>query len=200
MADQFDALLKNMPAIAEAVNAFTSADVQKQAFTALVVAHGLPEEDVEPPGDNPDDAGGGGDNSSRRAKGATKNKVAKKAAPAKRKAGSSTPTRLGNLNLRPSGKQAFAAFATEKAPQSNPEKCLVSAYWLQHKAKLTGITASHIYTCFKEANWKVPNDLINALQVTKSTKGWLETSDMDAITVTIAGENHVEHDLPKTKK
>jgi len=55
----------------------------------------------------------------------------------------------------------------------------------------------HIYTCFKEATWKVPPNLANSLAVTANRKGWSNTEDTRDLRVTVSGENLVEHDLPR---
>ena len=43
----------------------------------------------------------------------------------------------------------------------------------------------------------MPNNLYQSLVDTKRKKGWIESSDMNNITVTISGENYVEQDLKK---
>jgi len=103
-----------------------------------------------------------------------------------------------DLNLRPKGKKTFVDFVNEKRPTSHEQKCTVAAYYLEKILGLKDIGVNHIYTCYKDAKigWRVPTDLRNKLSYTASQKGWLDTSNMENITLTTPGENLVEHDLP----
>lgn len=104
------------------------------------------------------------------------------------------------LNLKPDGKKSFKDFVQEKAPESNYEKCVVAVYYLQIEIGLEGITPNHVLTCFKNVNWRLPNDLYLNLARTSSAKAWLDTSDMMNIKITPGGENIVNYDLPKKLK
>lgn len=104
-----------------------------------------------------------------------------------------------NLNLTPEGKRTFDAFADEKMPTSNLEKCTVAVYYLHNILELPKISANHVFTCFKHRKWRVPTDIPNTLQYTASTQGWLDTSDMGDIKVTTVGENLIDHDLPRNE-
>jgi hypothetical protein len=112
----------------------------------------------------------------------------------------STPTRLKDLNLRPKGSQAFADFVADKQPSSDHEKKLVAVYYLTNVLEMEGVTVDHVYSCYKEMNWKIAPDLDASLRMTASKKAWLDTGDMSSIRVAIPGENHVEQDLPKGSK
>jgi hypothetical protein len=103
------------------------------------------------------------------------------------------------LNLTPKGKKAFKEFVKEKQPATNQEKCIVAVYYLSHELDLSDISINHIYTCYKDANWRVA-DLYNVLTLTAHRKGWVDTSNMAAITITNHGENIIEHDLPRQAK
>ena len=112
----------------------------------------------------------------------------------------SNPSIVKDLNLAPKGKKSFGAFAKDKGPRSNQEKCVVAVYYLHHELAIAPLSIDHVYTCFKDAKWRVPADLSNALAVTAHRKGWLDTTDMENITVTPRGENLVEQDLPPKPK
>lgn len=105
-----------------------------------------------------------------------------------------------DLNLRPKGKKSFGDFVAEKQPSSNFERCAVAVYYLKNEAGIDAVTPSHVFTCFKDAHWRVPSDLANALALTAHRKGWVDTRDMDSLTVTTHGENLIEHDLPRKAK
>lgn len=105
-----------------------------------------------------------------------------------------------DLNLKPKGKKSFDEFVAEKQPKANHEKCTVAVYYLLHELSLKAVGATHVYTCFKHMQWRVPADLPNTLASTASSKGLLDTKKMDDIKVTTIGENLVEHDLPPKPK
>ena len=54
-----------------------------------------------------------------------------------------------------------------------------------------------MYTCYKEVGQKVPKNLYQSIVDTKKNKGWIESSDMGNIFVSVIGENYVEHDMKK---
>jgi len=103
-----------------------------------------------------------------------------------------------DLNLRAEGAQSFRDFARGKKPTSNLKKCTVAVYYLSRVLSVPGINANHVYTCFKDVNWRVPSSLHKTLAETASRHGWLDTSDMENIALTPRGETLVEHDLPGT--
>lgn len=145
----------------------------------------------------PADVLGGGEvkHSAKRAK---KKTVA--SAKAKGKAKVKAPLAFAkDLNLKPKGKKSFDDFVIEKKPNSIYEKCTVATYYLKHELGLPAVSASHVFTCFKHIKWRVPADLLNSLAYTASHYGWLDTSDMEGITVSVMGENLIEHDLPRVK-
>jgi len=107
------------------------------------------------------------------------------------------PTIVKDLNLTPKGKKAFTAFAQEKGPKDNQQKCVVAVYYLRHELALDKVSIDHVYTCYKDAKWRVPANLYHTLVLTAHRKGWLDTTDMTSITITARGENLVEQDLPR---
>jgi hypothetical protein len=119
----------------------------------------------------------------------------------KRRRRSAGPGVVKDLTLRPGGKTPFATFATEKKPRTHGEKEAVALYWLQHDGGVTeGVTAAHVNTCYQEAGWARPADLVADLYLTASRKGWIDTSDMENITLTTRGEDIVLHTLPPAAK
>jgi len=109
------------------------------------------------------------------------------------------PSILKGLNLRPKDNKSFKDFASEKLPSSQQEQCVVAIYYLKHTLNEGKITADHVHTCFKDAGWRLPANLHQRLAYVASQKGWLDTSSMDDIRLTPAGENLVVHDLPAEK-
>lgn len=121
-----------------------------------------------------------------------------KEAPARRSR-ATAPTQDKTLNLRPSGAQSFEDFVKEKQPKTNNDRHVLSVFWLKNFGGVEKVGANQVFTCFKDRNWRLPANPRNALQVTASTKGWLDTEDMDDIKLTPSGDNWVNHDLPAKK-
>lgn len=99
---------------------------------------------------------------------------------------------------REGDKQPLKEFYSQKKPSSNYERNVVFCYYLLKIRGLKPIGINHIYTCYKDVNRRV-GDLGVSLSET-SKKGWLDTSNMSDISLSIRGENFVEYDLPKVKK
>ncbi len=196
MADgDYDDLLKRLPAIAKVVNAFTSEAVQQQAFEAMVSAL----EGVER-GRHPVDGGGGlRRTGSRRRKRQPDAHASPDTKGKPRQGRRGGPSIDKNLNLRPKTGKSFRDFAAFKNPKTAFEKNVVAVHWLK-SAAVKAIGPDQVYTCYKDAGWRIPTGLYNSLAVTASKKGWLNTADMNQIAVTTQGENLVEHDLPHKKK
>lgn len=123
-----------------------------------------------------------------------------KSASGARRRRATTPSVNKELNLRPSGKQAFTAFVDEKQPANNHDRNVVCVYWLREIAGRSAVSRDDVYTCYREIKaWKVPTDISNTLQQTGS-KGWLDTSNADDIKLMSGAVNRVEHGLPSPKK
>lgn len=106
---------------------------------------------------------------------------------------------IKDLVLNPTNKISLRDFIKEKKPSNLKEKCVVCIYYLTKELELTNINVNHLYTCFKNAEWKVPKDFKNMLHQTGS-EGWLDTKDGNDLLVTPIGENLIEHDLPRPEK
>lgn len=87
-------------------------------------------------------------------------------------------------------------FYLEKNPKSALERNVIFVYYLQKISKIEKIAIGHIYTCYKDLNIKPPAKLRQSLADTASKKGWLDTQSMNAIKITLKGENFIEHELP----
>lgn len=198
--DPYQRLKGKLPAIAKAVNEFKSEQVQQQVFRALLNALGV------------GDASGGDDGAvgttthqgETRSTSPRRRRNAPAADPAANN-GSNVPRRRAAgpsvdkaLDLRPAGKQSFKAFAEEKKPSNFEERNLIAVYYLSRELGLTKVSADQVYTCYMDVKWRVPTDLRNSLSKT-TVRGWLDTSAMDDLKLTMPGQNHVLHDLPATK-
>ena len=104
-----------------------------------------------------------------------------------------------DLDFRPEGKESFAEFVQKKKPSTQNDKVVVSVYWMKTVLERGNLTFNHIYTCFDDAKFRIPNNLPQAVRNCAARKGWVEIIDND-IVVSTRGKNHVEHDLPKVSK
>jgi hypothetical protein len=92
-------------------------------------------------------------------------------------------------------------FYNEKAPANNQEKVTVFAYYIKKYLKISDVLPGHVISCYNEVNEKKPLQIVQLFRDTKHSKGWLETGDTpNTAKISIAGENLVEHDLPRPKE
>jgi hypothetical protein len=96
--------------------------------------------------------------------------------------------------------QELKAFYEEKSPRNGFERNAVFVYFLQKNKGMTDISVDHIYSCHKLVEVPVPNALKQNLFDTAHRKHWINTTDMNNITITTPGENLVEHTLPFKSK
>jgi hypothetical protein len=106
---------------------------------------------------------------------------------------------IKDLILKPKNKKSFRDFIKEKKPSNHKEKIVVCIYYLSKSLEKQNVNINHVYTCYKDADWKVPADFKNMLHQAGS-EGWLDTKDGENIIVTPIGENLVEHDIPRKEK
>jgi len=186
----FDALLAEMPRIAEAVKAFPEA-VQAQAFEALMA----------------EVRGGAAPTRKETGEGkSTKRRASKSRAKASGGEGKNTwrrtggPSAVRDLDLAPKGKTSFKDFVAEKRPKTNHDQNVLSVYYLAEVLGLGSVTLDYVFTCYKDMRWREPANLANSLSLTANRKRFIDTASLDDIKLTPAGRNHVEHDLPPKKK
>lgn len=188
---RLDELLTKMDAIADAVNKFSSESVQQLAFTALMQSAGVTTAtNVGNRKSDDDMAKGEGDEPVKQPKGSSgkRSKAVKKVI---------TPAK--DIDLRPQGKMSFRDFVAEKQPTNNDERNVVAVHYLIDVIEMQSIGLPQILACYRDATWKLPSDIANALQITASAKGWVDSSDSSNILLTSSGRNTVEFDLPKAK-
>jgi hypothetical protein len=104
-----------------------------------------------------------------------------------------------DLDLHPDGQQSFRDLYAEKEPKTQFDQIVVAVYYLHRILERNGITPNHVYTCFKDVNAKVPNDLPQIIRNCAAKNGWLDITDSNNIKITQPGENAVDHDLPRKK-
>jgi len=105
---------------------------------------------------------------------------------------------VGDLDFVPNGKLSLKAFFAEKAPRFHVDQVLVICYYLQHTLELAAFGPGQVLSGFKHVGKPVPRDLSKTIQNLKKKKAWLNFTDINIIRVTTEGDNHVEHELPKS--
>lgn len=189
-----DALLARMPEISEAVEKFSFESIQSQVLQALLrafdagsmkdvggrVAHGGSNDALDINNDN-----------------GAKSRDVKKSNSKRSDSGKSKQSFTIDKNLDlVNNSPSFKVFVDDKVPRTNPEKCLVSVYWLTRcQENARPATIEQVYSCYKHMEWPVPSDLANMLSQA-GTKGWLDSRDRENLRVVVAGENYLEHEMP----
>ena len=196
--DQLEELLEAMPRIAEAVNSFSSPEVQRDAFATLMRAAG---------DELPSQSQAYGDTHNELQTGTERVKSRPKKAPlvTAKKATTTKSSKKGKLpavpvdealDIRPSGKTSLPDFADEKKPKRLQDQSMVIIYWLKNHAERNKVGLSQIHTCYKKLGWKSPANPRKHLHDIAFRKKWINTSDIEEVTLTHTGDQHVEHDLP----
>jgi hypothetical protein len=194
---QFELLAEAMPKIAELVNAFSSEQVQRNAFEALVAALGSPVSAPETtPKETPSDAGL--TSSSGSSGDASPNGTKKSARKRAQKRNFTVPR---GLNFSPSGKQSLEDFVAEKQPRTQFETNLVAVYYLSEVMGEQAIDVGKVLAVYQAMpSWTAPTQPDTVLRNTASSKGWLDTSNMKDIKVVWAGTNHLDKMPSGSKK
>jgi hypothetical protein len=183
--------IEAMKAIADTLDALTD-DARNRVISWISSAYGVaPPSNAIPPSP-PADA--------RRSQPKRRRKTTPAKGTPKKTVGSAKPKMLSNLNLRPPGKKALRDFVTEKKPKDNQERFAVIGVYLRDILKVDAFDRDCVLTAFREINVRPPLDIDGALRVAASRKGWLDTSDIEAVVVTMRGSNFVHHDLPPVTK
>lgn len=204
--DQFDRLLDAMPRIAESVNAFSSEEVQRSAFQALVDAlrlngscsPGAPkvqdaltdeaESGAKAASDDTNDTDTATDTDakssrrrvSRRTSGAKKNYIIPR-----------------GMNFAPREKPSLEEFVAEKQPRNQHERNLAAVYYLSQVMEENPIDTGKVLAVYKAAGWSAPARPDQALRNTASAKSWIDTADTRDIKLAWAGENYLENKMPQ---
>jgi len=124
-------------------------------------------------------------------------KKSKKKKRSKAKSKAKRPSIVKDLNLHPKGKPSFEEFFQKKEPSVGDRTYAVCVYYLEKILGVKRLSQNHIYTCMKKVKRKPPRNLDNALMVSASRYGNIDTHDLANITITVGGENLVEHELAR---
>lgn len=203
--DKFDRLLEAMPRIAESVNAFTSKDVQRSAFQALMAALGLGingdprtvsrSTDVD---DNPDESDTGlAEGNEDAASSGPETTPARRRASKRTSGGKRTFNIPRGMHFAPPGKPSLEDFVKEKQPRNQHEFNLAAVYYLTTHLDEANIDVGKVLAVYKAAGWTAPSQPDTSLRNTASHKGWIDTADMKAIKLVWAGENYVDSKMPQ---
>jgi hypothetical protein len=113
--------------------------------------------------------------------------------------GIKTPSLAKDLDLlgKDKGVSLKTYISSYVAPKSAMEWNVLFVYYLQKILEIPAVGIDHIYTCYKHLNVKPPNNLYQSLVDTAHRKGSINTDSVDSITVTMVGENLIEHEIPR---
>jgi hypothetical protein len=110
-------------------------------------------------------------------------------------------TFLEELDLRPAnGRPSLIEFMDAKFPITNEERNLVFLHYLQYTLNVKEITIDHIYTCYRAAKIRAPLNIGNSVQVTANQQHWIKINKNGYLSLTPAGKQYVEQNLPKRSK
>lgn len=129
------------------------------------------------------------------------NTVSTKSSASGKKATSKGYTLCKNLNLYSEGdKPSLEDFMKDYAANSNPPRYLLFTHYLKNIKGIEKVGPNEIYTCLKRLGGiKIPN-IEQGLWDTSSKKGWLDTSSIDDVGITVAGENAIDLELRMKQK
>lgn len=92
----------------------------------------------------------------------------------------------------------LAAFYGQYEPKNNSEKILIFLKYLSENLAIESPNTDQVYTLFKKAGDKIPKAFAQAFHDTGNKHGFIDFNAPSAtITITIAGDNHFNHDLKK---
>jgi hypothetical protein len=88
-------------------------------------------------------------------------------------------------------------FFDDKHPNTAQEKNTLFVYFLKQSLDVKSVAINHVYTCYKRLGIRYPTALRQSLADTAFRKRYLDTSSFEDIKLTAAGENFIEHELPR---
>jgi hypothetical protein len=107
------------------------------------------------------------------------------------------------LNLDSTSKTLKSLF-NEKFPngsKNNQEISTLFTYYVNKILSLEEVAPGHLVSCYNKLELKKPLNIPQLFRDITSLKGWVEPSKTSgSVKITIAGENFVEHDLPRENK
>ncbi|MCR4436141.1 MAG: hypothetical protein QHH06_10210 [Clostridiales bacterium] len=108
------------------------------------------------------------------------------------------PQLIKELDLRGTDeKTSLRNFFMEKQPSTNIQRTTVFVYYLQYKLNIPNITIDHVFTCYKEMGIREPENLVQNISDTASSRyGYIDRQG-GKLTMSVKGRNFVEHDLPE---
>jgi len=96
---------------------------------------------------------------------------------------------------------SFKQFYQQKSPKSHREIITLMAYYLKKYLKIENMKYGHALFCYGETGKAKPLNISSLFSDVSYHHKWLETgSEPYSAKLTIAGENLIEHDLPRTKQ
>jgi hypothetical protein len=96
------------------------------------------------------------------------------AAPAEPSKPRKSYTFMSDFNLSPSGVPSLKDYCAGKNPQSDNDKFLIAAAWIQTHGGTEQFTGRHLFTAFRAMQWKTQTDMTKPMRRLKSKKSYFE--------------------------
>ncbi len=83
-------------------------------------------------------------------------------------------TFMSDFNLSPAGIPSWKEYAAQKNPQTENDKFLVAAAWVQTHGGTDPFTGRHLFTVFRAMEWPTQADMTQPMRTLKSKKSYFE--------------------------
>lgn len=103
---------------------------------------------------------------------------------------------IASLNLVSKGSMSLKDYFNQFVTKNNFENNIVILNYLKNEMKEDNVGVNHVYTCYKNLGIKVPS-IKQSLFDTRHRKGWIDTSNIEDLKITVAGENFMDHEIAK---
>lgn len=107
-----------------------------------------------------------------------------------RKSTGNSNKKLTDLDFYPAGQKSLTDFIKGFKIKNDSERNLLFTHYLSNVLKISKITLDHLYTCYDEVDYKIPENMAKSLSNT-TVRGWLK-SDKSNITITTKGVNKIK--------
>lgn len=91
----------------------------------------------------------------------------------------------------------LGAFYSQFTPKNNSDKILIFLKFITEELGMEKPNTDQVYTCFKKTGEKIPNAYPQAFYTMAGRHGYIDYRSAIDIDITIAGDNHFNHELKK---
>jgi hypothetical protein len=91
----------------------------------------------------------------------------------------------------------LAGFYEQYEPKNHSDKILIFLKFITEELELESPNTDQVYTCYKKTGEKIPKAYGQAFYTMSSRHGYIDFRSPTDIGITIAGDNHFNHELKK---